>query len=414
MTERPLADYSLLDPAVQADPFPFYRKLHQECPVYRMPETGMYVVTRFEDLKYVLRTPEIFSSDVRSRGGLQGTGIDVLQDVLEERGWRHVQTLQRTDPPEHTRYRKLLNRVFTGKRVKDLLPRIDALTHQLIDAFAERGECEYISEFALPLPGVLIAEQIGLDPSEVKRFKRWADAMLAPATRVLSEAEMRANANVELEAQLYLAEVFEARRAEPREDIISALVHSHGDDEEPLTMHELQSLMHQLITGGYETTTSALAHGMWIMIRYPEAVTMVRDNPRLLNNFIEESLRFESPVQGLARQTTRDVELNGTLIPQGSIVIVRYGAANRDEEKFEDADVFDVTREKAVTHMAFGMGPHSCIGALLARQELRSAYGALINRLDDITFARPLPEPATQPSLFFIPIKEMHLKFRCR
>jgi cytochrome P450 len=414
MTDKPLQDYSMLDPAVQADPFPFYRMLHAECPVYQMPETGMFVVTTFEDLKYVLRTPEVFSSDVRAQGGLQGAGANILQQVLRERGWGHVQTLQRTDPPEHTRYRKLLNRVFTGKRVKDLVPRIDALTHQLIDVFAERGECEYISEFALPLPGVLIAEQIGLDPSEIKRFKRWADAMLAPATRVLSEDEMRANAEIELEAQHYLADVFEARRAEPREDIISALVHAHGDDEEPLTMHELQNLMHQLITGGYETTTSALAHGMWIMIRYPEAVAKVRANPRLLNNFVEESLRFESPVQGLARQTTRDVELNGTLIPEGSMVIVRYGAANRDEDKFENAGAFDVTREKAVTHMAFGMGPHSCIGALLARQELRSAYGALIDRLDDVTFAKPLPDPATEPSLFFIPIKEMHLKFRAR
>ncbi len=179
-------------------------------------------------------------------------------------------------------------------------------------------------------------------------------------------------------------------------------------------MNELQSLMHQLITGGYETTTSALAHGMWMIIRYPDQADKVRQDPSLLNNFVEESLRFESPVQGLARQTTRDVELAGTVIPKGSMVLVRYGAANRDEAKFTDAATFDVTREKAVTHMAFGMGVHSCVGALLARQELRSAYGALLSRMDDIKFEHPLPDPATQPSLFFIPIKEMHLKFTKR
>lgn len=411
---KPIAEYSLLDPAVQADPFEFYTKLHNECPVYRMPETGMYVVTRFEDLAHVLRTPKDFSSDIRTRIGLQGEGADLHQEILKARGWAHVQTLQRTDPPAHTRYRKLLNKVFTGKRMKALAPSIDALCNQLIDAFIDRGSCEFINEFALAFPGTIIAEQIGLDPGDFHRFKRWADAMLAPATRILSPDELREAAETELEAQHYLADIFDQRRESPRDDIISGLVHAQEEGEPPLSIHELQNLMHQLITGGYETTTSALAHGMWIIIRYPEQADKVRQDPSLLNNFVEESLRFESPVQGLARQTTRDVELAGTVIPEGSMVLVRYGAANRDEAKFPDAGTFDVTREKAVTHMAFGMGVHSCVGALLARQELRSAYGALLRRMDDIEFTVPLPTPATQPSLFFIPIKEMHLKFRKR
>lgn len=411
MSTKPLSEYSLLDPAVQADPFEFYQKLHNECPVYRMPETGMYVVTRFEDLAHVLRTPKDFSSNIRSREGLQGEGANLHQDIIKEKGWAHSATLQRTDPPQHTRYRKLLNKVFTGKRMKDLAPSIDALCNRLIDDFIDRRRCEYIDEFALRFPGTIIAEQIGLDPSELHTFKRWADAMLAPATRILSPEEMREVAEIEVEAQHYIADVLEERRAEPREDIISGLVHAHADGEPPLTMNELQSLMHQLITGGYETTTSALAHGMWMIIRYPDQAEKVRQDPSLLNNFVEESLRYESPVQGLARQTTRDVELAGTVIPEGSMVLVRYGAANRDESKFPDADKFDVTREKAVTHMAFGMGVHSCVGALLARQELRSAYSALLGRMENIEFEIPLPKPATQPSLFFIPIKEMHLKF---
>ena len=415
MSTKPLAEYSLLDPAVQADPFEFYKKLRDECPVYRMPETGMYVVTRFADLAHVLRTPADFSNNLQTNAGLQGEGANLHQDILKEKGWAHVQTLQRTDPPQHGRYRKLLNKVFTGKRMKDLTPSIDALCNRLIDNFIDRGRCEYIDEFALAFPGTIIAEQIGLDPSELHRFKRWADAMLAPATKILSPEEMRAVAETEVEAQHYLAEVFAARRAEPKNDIISGLVHAHEEDgEEPLSEHELQNLMHQLITGGYETTTSALAHGMWLIIRYPDQADKVRQDPSLLNNFIEESLRFESPVQGLARQTTRDVELAGTVIPKGAMVLVRYGAANRDEAKFPDADTFDVTRHKAVTHMAFGMGVHSCVGALLARQELRSAYGALLSRLENIEFEIPLPNPPTQPSLFFIPIKEMHLKFRKR
>ena len=412
MTTKPLTQYSLLDPAVQADPFEFYTKLQQECPVYRMPETGMFVVTRFEDLAHVLRTPEDFSNDLSSQSGLQGEGAALYQDILREKGWAHVQTLQRTDPPVHTRYRKLLNKVFTGKRMKALAPSIDNRCHNLIDDFIDRGRCEFVNEFALAFPGSIIAEQIGLDPAELHRFKRWADAMLAPATRILTPDALRAAAEIEVEAQHYLAEVFAQRRASPREDIISGLVHAHAEGEPPLSDHELQNLMHQLITGGYETTTSALAHGMWLIIRYPEQAEKVRQDPNLLNNFVEESLRFESPVQGLARQTTRDVTLAGTTIPKGSMVLVRYGAANRDAAKFANPEDFDVTREKAVTHMAFGMGVHSCVGALLARQELRSAYRALLTRMSDITFEVPLPTPATEPSLFFIPIKEMHIKFR--
>ena len=412
MTTKPLTQYSLLDPAVQADPFEFYTKLQQECPVYRMPETGMFVVTRFEDLAHVLRTPEDFSNDLSSQSGLQGEGAALYQDILREKGWAHVQTLQRTDPPVHTRYRKLLNKVFTGKRMKALAPSIDNRCHNLIDDFIDRGRCEFVNEFALAFPGSIIAEQIGLDPAELHRFKRWADAMLAPATRILTPDALRAAAEIEVEAQHYLAEVFAQRRASPREDIISGLVHAHAEGEPPLSDHELQNLMHQLITGGYETTTSALAHGMWLIIRYPEQAEKVRQDPSLLNNFVEESLRFESPVQGLARQTTRDVTLAGTTIPKGSMVLVRYGAANRDAAKFANPEDFDVTREKAVTHMAFGMGVHSCVGALLARQELRIAYRALLTRMSDITFEVPLPTPATEPSLFFIPIKEMHIKFR--
>jgi cytochrome P450 len=411
--EKTISDFSMLDPAVQADPFEFYQKLHQECPVYRMPETGMYMVTGFEDLTHVLKTPKDFSSCVQT-GGLQDESGNLHQNILGERGWKHVQTLQRTDPPEHTRYRKLLYRVFTGKRVKDLSPGIVTLCDSLIDGFIDEGRCEFIRDFALPFPGTIIAEQIGLDSGDIERFKRWADAMLAPATRMLNEQEIREVAEIELEAQHYLAEVFESRRQAPKDDIISALVHSHGDDEEPLTTHELQNLMHQLITGGYETTTSALAHGMWMITRFPDQADKVRKDPSLLNNFVEETLRFESPVQGLARQTTRDVELAGTIIPEGSMVIVRYGAANRDERKFPNAAEFDVTREKVVTHMAFGMGVHSCIGALLARQELRIAYHAILTRMDQIELAQPLPDPVTEPSLFFISIKEMHLKFAKR
>lgn len=413
-TRRLVDDYSFLDPKVLSDPYEFYEALHKERPVYRMPETGMYMVTKYADLRQVLKDTESFSSDTRlsTDTGLQGAELGKLyESILEDRGWGHVQTLQRTDPPEHSRYRKLLDRVFTAKRVKGMVPYVERVSNELVDKFIDQGTCEFISEFAMPMPGTIIAEQLGLARDDVKTFKKWGDAMLAMATIPMDEADVRATAEIELEAQHFLAETFEERRKKPGEDLISALVHAHGDDEEPLSMHELQNLMHQLITGGFETTQSAIAHGMWLLLRQPELQERLRGNPGGVRQFVEESLRWESPVQGLARFTTKEVDLNGTTIPANSMVLVRYGAANRDEDVFECPHKFDLDRQNSGAHLAFGSGAHFCVGAMLARQELITTYATIVDRMSNIRLAEELPDPVHQMSLFFLPIKEMHLKF---
>jgi cytochrome P450 len=406
-----VADFSLLDPAVQSDPRPFYALLHEERPVYRMPETGMYLVTRYDDVRAVLRDPETFSNDTFATGGVNGSIYHLHHKVLKERGWAHVQTLQRTDPPLHGRYRRLLDQVFNIQRVNALIPHIEDVTHGLIDAFEARGECEFVSEFALPMPGIIIAEQLGLDRTQIATFKRWADTILAPAMMPMTEAELVAAAEVELEMQHHLAATFEARRQDPRPDMMSALVHARSEGEEPLSMHELQNLMHQLISGGYDTVISALANGLWLLLRHPDQMAKVRANPALIKNFVEEALRFESPVQGLMRRATRDVEIAGTLIPKDATVIVRYGAANHDASKFECPHIFDVERKNASAHMAFGNGTHFCVGRLLAKQELLSGFSILLARLNKIELARPLPQPPHHPSLLLHPMKELHIRF---
>ena len=362
----------------------------------------------------MLNDPETYSSKASFAGGLQGERVKQYQAILAERGWAHVATLQRTDPPEHTRYRKLLNRVFTARRVASMAAYIDAVTNELIDRFVDRGTCEFVGELALPLPGIVIAEQLGLDRGGIETFKRWADAMLATSMRLLTEDETRDAANTELEAQHHIAAVFEDRRQAPRDDLMSALVNAHGDDEEPLTMPELQNLMHQLVTGGFETTTSALAHGMWLLLRHPDQLALLRADDALMKGFIEETLRFESPVQGLARRTTRDVVFDDIAIPAGSTLLVRYGAGNRDEAQFDAADRFDITRSNVTTHLAFGAGNHFCIGAALARQEMHSAFTNLLARLDNLALAAPLPTPAHHPSMFLMPLKELRVSFTKR
>lgn len=414
MSRQQVSDFSFLDPETSSAPWDFYEVLHRECPVYQMPETGAFVVTRYDELRQVLRDTETFSSDVRV--ATMGQFAELQQQILKEGGgWEHVQTLQRTDPPLHGRYRKLLDRVFTIKRVRELTPHIDEVVNELIDGFIDKGECEFNSDFAMPMPGIIIAEQLGLDRNDVATFKKWADAMLGGGRSAVStEDEVRANAEIELEAQLFLARIFEQRRETPTDDLMSAMVHSHGDDEEPLTMNELQNLMHQLITGGFETTQSALNHGLWALIRFPEVQQQLRDDDALMKPFVEEVLRWESPVQFLARRATKDVELGGTLITRDSMVLVGYGPANRDESKFGCPHQFDLARKNGGAHLAFGSGNHFCVGALLARQEMSSAFRAIVDRMGEIELARPLPSPVHNFSLFFLPMREFHIRFSKR
>ena len=414
MSSKVVEDYSFLDPMTNSDPYELYGVLHNQSPVYQIPEVGIYVITKYEDIRMALKDFETFSSDVSvaTRGEFSNLHQSIL---IDGGGWEHVQTLQRTDPPKHRRYRKLVDRVFTKKRVDELLPHLDEVVNELIDNFIERGSCDFNNEFAMRMPGIIIAEQLGLSRDNVSTFKKWADSMLgASRAPVATEEEVTENAKIELEAQLFLSEVFESRRKDPKEDLMSALVHSHGDDEEPLSMHELQNLMHQLITGGYETTQSAINHGMWCLVRFPDIAEKLYSDEALLKPFIEEVLRWESPVQFLLRRTTKDAEVSGTIIPAGSMVMMGYGPANRDETKFECPHQFQLERKGVGSHLAFGSGAHHCPGALLGRQEMIRSFKFLVERMKNIKLAKPLPEPVHNFSMFFMPMKDFHIEFEKR
>ena len=407
-----MAGLSLLDPKVQDSPFAAYRLMQEKCPVYKMPETGFYIVSRYDDVRAVAKDNETFLNRIPARQGLGGERDALYQSILKERGWPNAPTLNRCDGAVHARYRRLVERVFTMKRVRDLTPEIDAMTNEIIDAFIDKGACDFNNEFALMLPGMFISQQLGLDRHAVKTLKKWGDAFVAMRSRVLSEEEVRATAEVELECQHHLAGVFEEKRRSPGQDILSGLVHAHEAGEEPLSMEELQGVAAQLIAAGFETTMNAIAHGMWFLLQAPAEMARLRADRGLMKNFADEALRFDTPVHGILRFTSRDVEVAGTLIPKGSVVMPRYGAANRDEAKFPDADRFDAARPNAGQHLSFGFGAHYCVGAALARQEIVSAFTALLDRLDDIKLAGPLPDPPHHPNFFLRPMKELRITFR--
>jgi len=400
----------LSDPGVQDDPFDYYAQHLATCPVWHEADVDLYVVGAMAEARNALNDPATFSSTpARRSAGVNPVAVAYIT-ALSERGWGRAVTLQRTDPPVHTRYRRVLNRVFTPGRVKALTPGIEAIAHQLVDAFIHTGRCEFVADLALPLPGMFIAEQLGLDRSQYRTFRRWAEAMLCLANRPdMTMEEAMVEVEVELEAQHYLAAECEKRRAEPSDDLISLIVGADSDGE--FTMNELQDLLHQLVTGGFETTTGALATAMMLLATHPDQQLLLREQPHLLSNFVEESLRFDSPVQGLWRKATCPVQVADVAIPQGASVMVRFGAANRDPLVFDDPGRFDITRDNAHHHVAFGLGAHFCLGAALARQEMMTAFRILLERTDHIELDGELPSPLHDPSIFLRPMKTLPLRF---
>ncbi|BAV66269.1 cytochrome P450 [Sphingobium cloacae] len=404
---------SLLDPAVQNDPFDFYALLHEHRPIYQIPETGVFVVSRFDEVKAVLLDHETFSSRFgESFLELQGAEQQELYArILREEGWPHSLSLQNADPPLHTKHRKLIEFAFSRKNVLAMADEIDEVCHDLIDGFAADGCCEFVSQFAMPLPGILIAKLIGLSADQLPLFKRWADALLAPITHVMSVEETAETARAEVELQHFLADMREERRKNPTGDIISVLASQPANDGAVLPMIEYQYVLRQLIAGGFETTMNAISHAMWLLMRHTDQLEKLRSDMSLMSKFIDEVVRFDAPVQGLLRRATRATEIAGTTIPENAIVMVRYGAANRDPQQFACPHRFDIERRNVATHVGFGNGIHFCIGRTLARQEMHSAFTALLLRLDNIRIARPLPQPPHSPSLLFRPFREMHLRF---
>lgn len=381
------ADLSFSSPAVQNCPFALYDALRVEAPVYKDPVTGNYVLTRFADVRKTLLDTKTFSSRSGLGASRANAARDAVNKIYDENGWRIIDTLQSQDPPEHRTYRQLVDKAFAPARIDELEPRINEIIDGLIDSIADKPEVEFVTEFAIKLPMTVIAEQLGVDAADMNRFKIWSDAVTKFQDPTLSYDDQIQIAHSTVEMQQYLAAAIEKVREAPNDKLLSRLVHAEVEGRS-LNMSELQSIARQLIVAGNETTTASLAAGMKLLIDQPELVGQLRSEPELMRNFVEETLRLMSPAQTLFRRVMRDVEIAGVTIPEGALVEVRYGAANRDPAEFAEPARFDLKRSNAKSHIAFGFGPHICIGNQLARSELRLAFAALIDRLDNFRLAR--------------------------
>jgi cytochrome P450 len=331
----------------------------------------IYTVSRYDEVAFVLKHPEIFSSEVM--GGSEVQVINAEGDIAPTSG-----SLIAHDPPEHTRQRNIVSRGFTPRRIAQLEPKIRSNAEELFARFEHRGSCDLMEEFANPLPVSVIADLLGLDPDRRDDFKRWSTALIVGSTR---PGEGGGLANIELfrEFRGYMTDVIAKRRQNPGDDLISTLIHT-GEGDGILDPEQVISFASLLLAAGSETTTNLIGNAVLALLRNPEQLERVQRDRSLLANVVDETLRYDSPIQLTARLATQDSEVAGVAIPRGSMVAVLLASANRDAQHFEDPDRFDIDRP-APAHLAFGFGNHYCIGASLARLEGTIALEMILTRL---------------------------------
>jgi cytochrome P450 len=364
----------VLEQSWQSDgPHAFASLVREGGPVLQVPELDLWLVSGYDACVQVLDRPDTFSSKESLSYGHAFRKSGVREVLKHGPGYPRVSTLVFTDPPAHERYRAQLESVFGPvTKVSRIAPAIERIVGELIDDFAGRGCCEFIAEFANPLPIAVIGDVLGVAPEDFARLRIWSDAFIDVQMSALDEARLRECAAAILDFEEFMAEGLESRRRRPRDDLLSGLAATD------LSAQELISLLQQLLVGGNETTRNLLANAVWRLATHPELRDALAANPRQIPRAAEELLRLEAPLQGVFRIARRETEIGGVAIPAGAKLMVMLGAANRDPERFQPD--FDFEHASAA-HLAFGRGIHGCIGAPLARVEIRIALAQLLRRL---------------------------------
>lgn len=411
-----IAEGTLADPATQAHPHAFYRALRKGDPVHYDPKLDSWLVTRHEDISFVQSDPITFSVN-KGYHTQQARGMQAeFQEILRNEGGGYFPDAIMSDPPYHTRIRKLMEGAFSAHRVKDLEPRITAVVSTLLDEVADRGSADAVKEIAVPLTIRVIVEQLGLDPGMEEKISRWSVAVTAQIGRMQNREQMLENARQICDLQNYLIAKMKSRETDRGEDMISDIVHAElpnpDGTTDKLTFAEAVSLVRAILIAGNDTTATAIGNLFYLLATRPEIAELLKEvveDDRRLGRFVEELLRIEPPVRALSRMATREVVVGETTIPEGAHLLLVYGSGNDDETVFPDPRKFDLDRPNLGKHVAFGGGSHRCIGLALARMEVKVMAREIVRRLDDIRLAiqpddiRYMPTVATR-TIEFLPI----------
>ncbi len=377
---------NIAGPEFKADPFPFYRRLRQEAPVYRvqLPDRQKaWLVTRYDDVVSVL-TDERFAKDAfRVLSKEQLDASPWLAKMLTPFLMPLARHMLNRDPPDHTRLRALVQQGFSPRLVEGMRGRIETLADELLDRVIRRGRMDLIADYALPIPTTVIAEMLGVPVGDRHKFHHWSSSMLAAGASRFGLLMAMPSA---LRFMRYIRKLIQKRRVNLGNDLISALI-TAKDASERLNDDEMLSMILLLIVAGHETTVNLIATGMLALFEHPDQLERLRNDPALIKPAIEELLRFTAPVEtATERFAQEDVELAGVKISKGDLVLAAIASANRDESRFTNPDTLDITREPN-KHVAFGQGIHFCLGASLARLEGQTAINALLARTHDLRLA---------------------------
>jgi len=398
-----LEDFDPLDPVTVECPYEFYKTMREHGGVYRVPGRGFFLVSRYDTAMKVLKDTETFSSKA-------GVAVPHTPDGSHPANPNEVRTLLTADPPEHRKYRDLVNKAFSAKRVAALEGSIRSITDELIDSFIDKGRCELIYDFSIPLPLIVISDALGLPREKLRTFKEWSDGIARFGGLTTPEEDDKIMAQM-VEFGAYVDQMIAERAENLGDDFISELITATFDGERPLNAAELNSIVTQFLVAGNETTTSTIAAGMWLLLTHPDQMEEIIADPSLIPNFVEEVLRYETPVQAHFRMAAKDTVLEGVEIPKGAGVGVIFGCGNRDDAKFPNAATFDIHRDNASRHLAFSQGIHYCPGAPLGRLETIIAFEHLLKRLKNIRLDEANSDLSHVPSFTHRSLRKLALTF---
>jgi cytochrome P450 len=409
-------------------PYPFYEALRTHAPVYEAAP-GVFFIAAYDTINQVLRDPLTFKSgdgaaflNFQGEDGLAKPTAppQIMLDILSK-GQPPRDTLLSGDPPQHVRFRSLVNRPLSPGRVARLEPAIKTVVDDLIDAFIDDGEVELVSQFSMLVPLTVVAITLGVPPEDREKYKDWSRRNVAMLAGKITPEEALDSAMGSVELQNYIADKVEAARIDPPETLIGDLVQAHlleaetseegSENLRPLDTPEIVSIVQQLLVAGQETVNYLITSLMRLLIENPDQMKAITEDFSLIPSMVEEGVRIESPIQALGRFATKDVTLEGVDIPAGARLVIMYGCANRDTGKFEQPARFNIQRNDLSDHVGFGAGPHYCIGSALARLESKIAFEQLFRRMKSFKFAQ---DPATieyQYNFIFRAPKALYLAF---
>jgi cytochrome P450 len=404
-----LDEVDFYDPATQEDWYPTYDLLREQAPVWQMPGTNTYVLTRYEDIADVLRRIDVFLRGASEATPSSGANR-ITKQIYEATGWPRRSVLG-SNPPEHADYRKIVDPFFTvagAERRRDL---ITGIIDDLLDAFASDGTCEYVRQFAMPLPVRVITAIMGFRAEDIARLKQYSEAWVLPFKGPLTDDEAVYAGEKGVEFQHFIFETMQEKKAQPDDSVISYLVNEARFRDRPLTDAEIINMVDHLYIGGNETTTFALTSGMWLLLSHREAYESLRADRSKIRVFVEEVLRAESPTMGMVRTAAVDTEVGGVPIPKGASLHLRYAAANRDPSVFACPAQIDHERANAHRHLAFSWGETVCPGAGLSRVEQRLALEAILPRLPDLRLAPDRNDFTHHPNVTLRALKALWLEW---